>query len=298
MNIEVKDVLDEIRRQTEKFGGLREMIDCSYSFGDPSDSVNFNSINIMNFINRYDLPPEKLAEDFIQEKIFNKYIYLNGLDEQRIKPRVFKGSLDERYEIGRNIFGGEYKIKYFIIGEFIDTLVDKVTLNFIGATKEEFLSKAKEAKIASTEITMHQKDSALMLIKNGPHILDNILEPRFFDRIARGLGAESFICLLNGGQRGVAFKWSEIEDTINDGVGSDSSKIRSAARYTFGLTRVYPNVFYFDSTKKKCFSVSSDMSLSLDTGLESITRIGFNNLIENIREVGRVYECPDWRFDF
>lgn len=298
MNVEVKDVLDEIRRQTEKFGGLREMIDCSYSFGDPSDSVDFNSINIMNFINRYDLPPEKLAEDFIQEKIFTKYIYLNRLAEQRIKPRVFKGSLDERYEIGRNIFGGEYKIKYFIIGEFVDTLVDKVALNFIGATKEEFLNKAKEAKIESTEITMYQKDSALLLIKNGPHILDNILEPRFFNRIARGLGAESFICLLNGGQRGVAFKWSEIEVIVNDDAMSDSSKIRTTARYTFGLTRVYPNVFHFDVTKKKCFIINNDISPSLNIRIESITNARICDLTENIRKAGREYGYSDWGFDF
>lgn len=108
---DVIEVLGEIRKQTEKFGGLREMIDCSYSFGDPFNSVNFNSIDIMNFINRDDLSPKKLAEDFIQEKIRNKYVYLSGLDEQRIKPRVFRGPLDERYEIGQNIFGGAYKIK-------------------------------------------------------------------------------------------------------------------------------------------------------------------------------------------
>lgn len=297
MSVEVKDVLDEIKRQTEKFGGLREMIGHSFSFGDPSNSVNFDYMDIINFINRYDLSPGKLAKEFIQEKIFDKYIYLGGLDEQRIKPRVFKGSLDERYEIGRNIFGGEYKIKYFIMGKFLNTLVDKVILDFIGATKEEFLSKAKEAKIEPAEITMRQKDNALMLIKNGPYILDNILEPRFFDRIGRELGAESFICLLNGGQRGVAFKWSEIEDIMSDGAGSDSSKIRAAARDTFGLTCIYSNVFYFDSTKKKCFSVSNDMGSSLNIVPESITRIGFNNLIENIREVGRVYGCSNWQFD-
>ena len=91
MTNEVGNVLKEVANQTKKFGGLRNLGGYNYEFGDLFNSIGFNSIEIMNFINRDDLSPEKLAEDFIQEKIRNKYVYLSGLGEQKIKPRVLRG---------------------------------------------------------------------------------------------------------------------------------------------------------------------------------------------------------------
>lgn len=280
---DVIEVLGEIRKQTEKFGGLREMIDCSYSFGDPFDNINFNSIDIMNFINRDDLSPEKLAEDFIQEKIRNKYVYLGGLDEQRIKPRVFRGSLDERYEIGQNIFGGAYKIKYYLIGEFADELVDKVLLDFIGVTKEKFLNKAKEAKTKQDKIIMYKRDGALALKESGKDILDNILEPRFFDRIAERLDLEPFICLFNGFRSGTAFKWSAISSIVKrEDLGSDASKIRKAAMIAFNLNHSINHVFYYDPSERKCFNIKDTGTIPLHLTFRGGSVSDFNELMERL----------------
>lgn len=280
---DVIEVLGEIRKQTEKFGGLREMIDCSYSFGDPFDSVNFNSIDIMNFINRDDLSPEKLAEDFIQEKIRNKYVYLSGLDEQRIKPRVFRGPLDERYEIGQNIFGGAYKIKYYLIGEFIDELVDKVVLDFIGVTKEEFLNKAKETKPEQSKIIMHKRDGVLALKESGKDILDDILEPRFFDRIAARLDWEPFICLFNSFISGTAFKWSAISSIVKrEYLGSDASKIKKAAMVAFNLNHSINHVFYYDPSERKCFNIKDTGIIPSNLTSRSVSVSDFNALIERL----------------
>lgn len=280
---DVIEVLGEIRKQTEKFGGLREMIDCSYSFGDPFDSVNFDSIDIMNFINRDDLSPEKLAEDFIQEKIRNKYVYLRGLDEQRIKPRVFRGPLDERYEIGRNIFGGAYKIKYYLIGEFADELVDKVLLDFIGVTKEKFLNKAKEAKTKQDKIIMHKRDGVLALKESGKDILDDVLEPRFFDRIAARLDWEPFICLFNSFISGTAFKWNEISSIVKrESLGSDASKIRKAAMIAFNLNHSINHVFYYDPSERKCFNIKDTERIPLHLTSRGASVSDFNELMERL----------------
>ena len=277
---DVIEVLGEIRKQTEKFGGLREMSDCSYSFGDLFNSVNFNSIDIMNFINRDDLSPEKLAEDFIQEKIRNKYVYLSGLDEQRIKPRVFRGPLDERYEIGQNIFGGAYKIKYYLMGEFIDELVDKVVLDFIGVTKEEFLNKAKETKPEQSKIIMHKKDGALVLKESGKDILDDILEPRFFDRIAKRLDQEPFICLFNNFRRGTAFKWSAISSIVKREIlGSDASKIRRAAMIAFNLNHSIDYIFYYDPSERKCFNIKNTGKIPFNMAIRDVLALEFNSLM-------------------
>lgn len=280
---DVIEVLGEIRKQTEKFGGLREMIDCSYSFGDPFNSVNFNSIDIMNFINRDDLSPKKLAEDFIQEKIRNKYVYLSGLDEQRIKPRVFRGPLDERYEIGQNIFGGAYKIKYYLMGEFIDELVDKVALDFIGVTKEEFLNKAKETKPEQGTIIMHKRDGVLVLKENGKDILDDILEPRFFDRIAARLDQEPFICLFSNFRRGTAFKWSAISSIVKREVlGSDASKIRRAAMIAFNLNHSINYIFYYDPSERKCFNIKNTERIPFNTAIRDVVMTDFNASMERL----------------
>jgi len=280
---DVIEVLGEIRKQTEKFGGLREMIDCSYSFGDPFNSVNFNSIDIMNFINRDDLSPKKLAEDFIQEKIRNKYVYLSGLDEQRIKPRVFRGPLDERYEIGQNIFGGAYKIKYYLMGEFIDELVDKVVLDFIGVTKEKFLNKAKKSKTKQGKIIMCKSDGALVLKEGGKDILDDILEPRFFDRIANRLDREPFICLFNGFRSGTAFKWSAISSIVKrEDLGSDASKIRRAAVIAFNLNHSINHVFYYDPSERKCFNIKDIEIIPSNLTSRGVLAPDFNALMERL----------------
>ena len=194
MTNEVDNVLKEVANQTKKFGGLRNLDNYNYEFGDPSSGTRFTYLGIMDFVERHDLPQEKLAEKFIQEIIQNKYVYLRELDEQKIKPRVLRGSLDERYEIGRNIFGGAYKIKYYLIGEFVDELVDKVVLDLIGVTKEEFLNKAKETKPEQSKIIMHKRDGILALKESGKYILDDILEPRFLTELRRGqIGSHLFV---------------------------------------------------------------------------------------------------------
>lgn len=283
MTNEVDNVLKEVENQTKKFGGLRNLGNHSYEFGDPLDGIGFNFIEIINFIDRDDLSPEKLAEDFIQEKIRNKYVYLSGLDEQKIKPRVFEGPLDERYEIGRNIFGGAYKIKYYLIGEFIDELVDKVTLDFMGVTKEEFLNKAKETKPKQSKIIMHKKDGVLVLKENGKDILDDILEPRFFDRIAARLDQEPFICLFSNFRRGTAFKWSAISSIVKRVIsGSDASKISRAAMITFNLNHSINYIFYYDPSERKCFNMKDTETISLRPTSRGALAPDFNALMERL----------------
>ena len=91
MTNEVDNVLKEVANQTKKFGGLRNLDNYNYEFGDPSSGTRFTYLGIMDFVERHDLPQEKLAEKFIQEIIQNKYVYLRELDEQKIKPRVLGG---------------------------------------------------------------------------------------------------------------------------------------------------------------------------------------------------------------
>lgn len=283
MTNEVDNVLKEVENQTKKFGGLRNLGNHNYAFGDPLDSIAFNFIEIVDFINRDDLSPEKLAEDFIQEKIRNKYVYLSGLDEQKIKPRVFKGPLDERYEIGRNIFGGAYKIKYYLIGEFIDELVDKVALDFIGVTKEEFLNKAKETKPEQGTIIMHKRDGVLVLKENGKDILDDILEPRFFDRIAARLDQEPFICLFSNFRRGTAFKWSAISSIVKREVlGSDASKIRRAAMIAFNLNHSIKYIFYYDPSERKCFNIKNTERIPFNMAIRDVLMTDFNASMERL----------------
>lgn len=266
MTNEVDNVLKEVANQTKKFGGLRNLDNYNYEFGDPSSGTRFTYLGIMDFVERHDLPQEKLAEKFIQKIIQNKYVYLRELDEQKIKPRVLRGSLDERYEIGRNIFGGAYKIKYYLIGEFVDELVDKVVLDLIGVTKEEFLNKAKETKPEQSKIIMHKRDGILALKESGKYILDDILEPRFFDRIAARLDWEPFICLFNGFRSGTAFKWSEISSIVKREylVGSDASKIRKAAMIAFNLNHSINHVFYYDPSERKCFNIKDTEIIPLN----------------------------------
>lgn len=283
MTNEVDNVLKEVANQTKKFGGLRNLDNYNYEFGDPSSGTRFTYLGIMDFVERHDLPQEKLAEDFIQEKIRNKYVYLSGLDEQKIKPRVFKGPLDERYEIGRNIFGGAYKIKYYLIGEFIDELVDKVALDFIGVTKEEFLNKAKETKPEQSKIIMHKRDGVLVLKENGKDILDDILEPRFFDRIAARLDQEPFICLFSNFRRGTAFKWSAISSIVKrEDLGSDASKIRRAAVIAFNLNHSINHVFYYDPSERKCFNIKDTEIIPSNLTSRGVSVWDFNALMERL----------------
>lgn len=283
MTNEVDNVLKEVANQTKKFGGLRNLDNYNYEFGDPLDSIVFNFIEIVDFINRDDLSPEKLAEDFIQEKIRNKYVYLSGLDEQRIKPRVFRGPLDERYEIGQNIFGGAYKIKYYLMGEFIDELVDKVVLDFIGVTKERFLNKAKKSKTKQGKIIMCKSDGALVLKEGGKDILDDILEPRFFDRIANRLDWEPFICLFNGFRSGTAFKWSAISSIVKrEDLGSDASKIRKAAAIAFNLNHSINHVFYYDPSERKCFNIKDTEIIPSNLTSRGASVSDFNELMERL----------------
>ena len=283
MTNEVDNVLKEVENQTKKFGGLRNLGNHNYAFGDPLDSIAFNFIEIVDFINRDDLSPEKLAEDFIQEKIRNKYVYLSGLDEQKIKPRVFKGPLDERYEIGQNIFGGAYKIKYYLMGEFIDELVDKVVLDFIGVTKEKFLNKAKKSKTKQGKIIMCKSDGALVLKEGGKDILDDILEPRFFDRIAERLDWEPFICLFNGFRSGTAFKWSAISSIVKrEDLGSDASKIRKAAVIVFNLNHSINHVFYYNPSERKCFNIKDTEIIPSNLTSRGVLAPDFNALMERL----------------
>lgn len=283
MTNEVDNVLKEVANQTKKFGGLRNLDNYNYEFGDPSSGTRFTYLGIMDFVERHDLPQEKLAEKFIQEIIQNKYVYLRELDEQKIKPRVLRGSLDERYEIGRNIFGGAYKIKYYLIGEFVDELVDKVVLDLIGVTKEEFLNKAKETKPEQSKIIMHKRDGILALKESGKYILDDILEPRFFDRIANRLDGEPFICLFNGFRSGTAFKWSAISSIVKrEDLGSDASKIRRAAVIAFNLNHSINHVFYYDSSERKCFNIKDTEIIPSNLTSRGVLAPDFNALMERL----------------
>lgn len=276
MTNEVDNVLKEVANQTKKFGGLRNLDNYNYGFGDPFNGTRFTYLGIMDFVKSHNLPQEKLAEKFIQEIIQNKYVYLGELDEQKIKPRVFKGSLDERYEIGRNIFGGAYKIKYYLIGEFIDELVDKVVLDFIGVTKEEFLNKAKETKPEQSKIIMHKRDGVLVLKENGKDILDDILEPRFFDRIAARLDHEPFICLFSNSRRGTAFKWSAISSIVKREIlGSDASKIRRAAMIAFNLNHSIDYIFYYNPSERKCFKMKDTERIPFNMTFRGVFSAGF-----------------------
>lgn len=283
MTNEVDNVLKEVANQTKKFGGLRNLDNYNYEFGDPSSGTRFTYLGIMDFVERHDLPQEKLAEKFIQEIIQNKYVYLRELDEQKIKPRVLRGSLDERYEIGRNIFGGAYKIKYYLIGEFVDELVDKVVLDLIGVTKEEFLNKAKETKPEQSKIIMHKRDGILALKESGKYILDDILEPRFFDRIANRLDGEPFICLFNGFRSGTAFKWSAISSIVKrEDLGSDASKIRRAAVIAFNLNHSINHVFYYDPSERKCFNIKDTEIIPSNLTSRGVLAPDFNALMERL----------------
>lgn len=283
MTNEVDNVLKEVANQTKKFGGLRNLDNYNYEFGDPSSGTRFTYLGIMDFVERHDLPQEKLAEKFIQEIIQNKYVYLRELDEQKIKPRVLRGSLDERYEIGRNIFGGAYKIKYYLIGEFVDKLVDKVVLDLIGVTKEEFLNKAKETKPEQSKIIMHKRDGILALKESGKYILDDILEPRFFDRIANRLDGEPFICLFNGFRSGTAFKWSAISSIVKrEDLGSDASKIRRAAVIAFNLNHSINHVFYYDPSERKCFNIKDTEIIPSNLTSRGVLAPDFNALMERL----------------
>ena len=71
MTNEVDNVLKEVANQTKKFGGLRNLDNYNYEFGDPSSGTRFTYLGIMDFVERHDLPQEKLAEKFIQE--MNEY---------------------------------------------------------------------------------------------------------------------------------------------------------------------------------------------------------------------------------
>lgn len=283
MTNEVDNVLKEVANQTKKFGGLRNLDNYNYEFGDPSRGTRFTYLGIMDFVERHDLPQEKLAEKFIQEIIQNKYVYLRELDEQKIKPRVLRGSLDERYEIGRNIFGGAYKIKYYLIGEFVDELVDKVVLDLIGVTKEEFLNKAKETKPEQSKIIMHKRDGILALKESGKYILDDILEPRFFDRIAARLDWEPFICLFNGFRSGTAFKWSAISSIVKrEDLGSDAPKIRRAAVIAFNLNHSINHVFYYDPSERKCFNIKDIEIIPSNLTSRGVLAPDFNALMERL----------------
>lgn len=283
MTNEVDNVLKEVANQTKKFGGLRNLDNYNYEFGDPSSGTRFTYLGIMDFVERHDLPQEKLAEKFIQEIIQNKYVYLRELDEQKIKPRVLRGSLDERYEIGRNIFGGAYKIKYYLIGEFVDELVDKVVLDLIGVTKEEFLNKAKETKPEQSKIIMHKRDGILALKESGKYILDDILEPKFFDRIANRLDGEPFICLFNGFRSGTAFKWSAISSIVKrEDLGSDASKIRRAAVIAFNLNHSINHVFYYDPSERKCFNIKDTEIIPSNLTSRGVLAPDFNALMERL----------------
>ena len=283
MTNEVDNVLKEVANQTKKFGGLRNLDNYNYEFGDPSSGTRFTYLGIMDFVERHDLPQEKLAEKFIQEIIQNKYVYLRELDEQKIKPRVLRGSLDERYEIGRNIFGGAYKIKYYLIGEFVDELVDKVVLDLIGVTKEEFLNKAKETKPEQSKIIMHKRDGILALKESGKYILDDILEPRFFDRIANRLDGEPFICLFNGFRSGTAFKWSAISSIVKrEDLGSDASKIRRTAVIAFNLNHSINHVFYYDPSERKCFNIKDTEIIPSNLTSRGVLAPDFNALMERL----------------
>lgn len=283
MTNEVDNVLKEVANQTKKFGGLRNLDNYNYEFGDPSSGTRFTYLRIMDFVERHDLPQEKLAEKFIQEIIQNKYVYLRELDEQKIKPRVLRGSLDERYEIGQNIFGGAYKIKYYLMGEFIDELVDKVVLDFIGVTKEKFLNKAKKSKTKQGKIIMCKSDGALVLKEGGKNILDDILEPRFFDRIANRLDREPFICLFNGFRSGTAFKWSAISSIVKrEDLGSDASKIRRAAVIAFNLNHSINHVFYYDPSERKCFNIKDIEIIPSNLTSRGVLAPDFNALMERL----------------
>lgn len=283
MTNEVDNVLKEVANQTKKFGGLRNLDNYNYEFGDPFSGTRFTYLGIMDFVKSHNLPQEKLAEKFIQEIIQNKYVYLGELDEQRIKPRVFRGPLDERYEIGQNIFGGAYKIKYYLMGEFIDELVDKVVLDFIGVTKEKFLNKAKKSKTKQDKIIMCKSDGALALKEGGKDILDDILEPRFFDRIAERLDWEPFICLFNGFRSGTAFKWSAISSIVKrEYLGSDASKIRKAAVIAFNLNHSINHVFYYDPSERKCFNVKDAGTIPLRLTSRGASVSDFNELMERL----------------
>lgn len=169
------------------------------------------------------------------------------------------------------------------MGEFIDELVDKVVLDFIGVTKEKFLNKAKKSKTKQGKIIMCKSDGALVLKEGGKDILDDILEPRFFDRIAERLDWEPFICLFNGFRSGTAFKWSAISSIVKrEDLGSDASKIRKAAVIVFNLNHSINHVFYYDPSERKCFNIKDTEIIPSNLTSRGVLAPDFNALMERL----------------
>lgn len=159
-----------------------------------------------------------------------------------------------------------------------------MVLDLIGVTKEEFLNKAKETKPEQSKIIMHKRDGILALKESGKYILDDILEPRFFDRIAARLDWEPFICLFNGFTSGTAFKWSEISSIVKREylVGSDASKIRKAAMIAFNLNHSINHVFYYDPSERKCFNIKDIEIIPSNLTSRGVLAPDFNALMERL----------------
>lgn len=158
-----------------------------------------------------------------------------------------------------------------------------MALDFIGVTKEEFLNKAKETKPEQGTIIMHKRDGVLVLKENGKDILDDILEPRFFDRIAARLDQEPFICLFSNFRRGTAFKWSAISSIVKREVlGSDASKIRRAAMIAFNLNHSINYIFYYDPSERKCFNIKNTERIPFNMAIRYVVMTDFNASMERL----------------
>lgn len=260
MIFKMEEVLEEIRRQAELFGGLRMFGDYYDNFsgyiGTHNSRVPFSRNTISSFSNKKEIfedssnmTLEQFVSDFIDELIESNFSNIHSRNCEVIKKLVH---ITEQYNslVCEEVFGGEFGICYLLKYDGRSAFfVDKIILKALHMTEEEFLEMAKKKEKCRSCARFTPTSYGLEIRTKGLELMSEVLNKRFFDRIGEKLDFKPFILATGNYGKAAAIKYEDIKTGLNPYITSEDSKVKEAIQNTAHLTFPIRYVFYFDPRK-------------------------------------------------
>lgn len=275
MIFKMEEVLEEIRRQAEVFGGSRVLgfyDNFSGYIGTHDSYVPFSKNTIFSFSNKKEIwgdssniTLEQFVSDFIDELIESNFSNIRSENYEIIKRLVHK---TEQYNslVCEEVFGGEFGICYLLKHDGRSAFfVDKIILKALHMTEEEFLEMAKKKEKCRSCARFTPKSYGLEIRTKGLELMSEVLNKRFFDRIGEKLDLNPFILATGNYGKAAAIKYEDIKTGLNPYIASEDRKVKEAIQNIAHLTFSIRYVFYFDPRKNYFANIGNKTFTIRDT---------------------------------
>lgn len=272
MIFKIEEVLEEIQRQAEVFGGSRVLgsyDNFSGYIGARDSHVPFSRNTISSFSNKKEICEdssnitlEQFVSGFIDELIESNFSNIRSRNYEVIKKLVHK---TEQYNslVCEEVFGGEFGICYLLKYDYRPAFfVDKIILKALHMTEEEFLEMAKKKEKCRSCARFTPKSYGLEIKTNGLELMSEVLNKRFLDRIGEKLDFKPFILATSRYGKAVALKCENIKIGLNSCITSEAGNVIEAIRDIVPFTFPIRHVFYFDP-RKNYFANIGDKSVAI-----------------------------------